>query len=138
MGIYPFGINNIFGQAIFDINPNNLLHSILSILEGNINDKSEMNYIQNEEESEKNILSTISKLLQNKKMLYNSLREELRQSPLTTNCYDMINEEVNGGFDEKGRPVNPKGDKIGLLKENSLSGQKILYCYAMVLRIIRS
>lgn len=45
-----------------------------------------MNYIQNEEESEKNKLSTISKLLQNKKMLYNSLREELRQSPLTTNC----------------------------------------------------
>ena len=45
-------------------------------------------------------------------MLYNSLREELRQSPLTTNCYDMINDEVNGGFDEKGRPANPKVIKL--------------------------
>jgi len=38
----------------------------------------------------------------------------------------MVNDEVNGGYDELGRPINPKGDKIGLLKENSLAGQKIL------------
>ena len=126
LGIYPYGINNIFGQAIFDINPNNLLNSILSILEGNINDTNEMNYIQKEEESEKNILSTISKLIQNKKYNYMSLREELKNSPLTINCYDMLTDEVTGGYDELGRPINPKGDKIGLLKENSLMGQQIL------------
>ena len=126
LGIYPFGINNIFGQAIFDINPNNLLNSILSIIEGNINVNKEMNYIQKEEESEKKILKSISKLISNKNFNYQSLREELKQSPLTTNCYDMINEEISGGVDEQGRPINPKGDKIGLLKENSLLGQKIL------------
>ena len=127
LGIYPFGITKIFGQAIYDINPNNLLHSILSILEGNTEDKNEMNYIQKEEESEKNIRSTISKLIQNKNYLYNALREELKNSPLTTNCYDMLNDEINGELDEKGRPIkNPEGDKIGLLKQNSLSGQKIL------------
>jgi len=38
----------------------------------------------------------------------------------------MINEEISGGFDEQGNPINPKGDKIGLLRENSLQGQKIL------------
>ena len=38
----------------------------------------------------------------------------------------MVNDELNGGYEELGRPINPKGDKIGLLKENSLSGQKIL------------
>ena len=38
----------------------------------------------------------------------------------------MVNEEVNGGFDELGRPINPQGDKIGVLTENSLTGQKIL------------
>ena len=126
LGIYPYGINYIFGQAIFDINPNNLPQSILSILEGNINDKREMHYIQNEEESEKNISIAISRLNQSKKNNYKLLTDELKQSPLTTNCYDMINEEINGGSDEFGRLLNPKGDKIGLLKENSLSGQKIL------------
>ena len=127
LGIYPFGITKIFGQAIFDINPINLLHSILSILEGNINENEEMNHIQKEEESEKNILATISKLIQNKKYNFNSLREELKMSPLTINCYDMINDEKYD-LDENGRPkpINPVGDKIGLLKENSLSGQKIL------------
>ena len=38
----------------------------------------------------------------------------------------MINEEINGGYDEKGTRINLKGDKIGLLKENSLQGQKVL------------
>ena len=54
LGVYPFGINNIFGQAIFDINPSNLLHSILSLLEGNVNvnDNNEMQCIQKEEENE--------------------------------------------------------------------------------------
>ena len=28
LGIYPFGIKNLFGQAIYDINPNNLLYLI--------------------------------------------------------------------------------------------------------------
>ena len=126
LGIYPFGISNIFGQAIFDINPSNLLNSILSLLEGNTNDKNEMNYIHKKEESEKSIKTEISKLIQNKKYFYEALRNELKQSPLTTNCYDMVNDEVNGGYDELGRPINPKGDKIGLLKENSLAGQKIL------------
>ena len=53
LGIYPYGINNIFSQAIYDINPNNLFNSVLNILEGNINDINEMNYIQKEEENEK-------------------------------------------------------------------------------------
>ena len=128
LGIYPYGLNNIFDQYIFDINPINLLDSILNILEGNINDKSQIDkYIQKDEEiKEKDILSTITKLILNKKYLYEKLREELRLSPLTVNCYDMINEEISGGFDEEGRPINPKGDKIGLLRENSLQGQKIL------------
>ena len=115
LGIYPYGINNIFGQAIFDINPSNLLNSILNLIEGNISDKKEMKYLQNEEESEKKILKTISKIIQNKKYYFKSLIDELKQSPLTHNCYDMINEEINGGYDEQGRPINPKGDKIGLL-----------------------
>lgn len=38
----------------------------------------------------------------------------------------MINDEVNAGIDEYGNPKNPEGDKIGLLKENSLLGQTIL------------
>ena len=38
----------------------------------------------------------------------------------------MVNDELNGGYEELGRPINPKGGKIGLLKENSLEGQKIL------------
>ena len=126
LGVYPYGINNIFGQAIFDINPNNLFNSILNILEGNINDINEMNYIQLEEENEKKILSTISELIQNKKYNFKLLREELKNSPLTTNCYDMLTDEKITGYDEQGRPINPKGDKIGLLKENSLLGQKIL------------
>ena len=126
LGSYPYGINNIFGQAIYDINPSNLLSSILSILEGNISEKNDMNFIQKEEESEKNILSAISKLIKNKKYYYKSLREELKQSPLTTNCYDMINDEVNAGFDDYGNPKNPDGEKIGLLKENALLGQTIL------------
>ena len=126
LGIYPYGINNIFSQAIYDINPNNLLNSILSILEGNMNDTNEMSYIQKEEESEKKISSTISKLIQNKKYNYIKLREELKNSPLTINCYDMITDEISGGYDEQGRPINPKGDKIGLLQENSLKGQEIL------------
>ena len=127
LGIYPFGINNIFNQAIFDVNPINLVYSILSILDGNMSDKNKMdNYIQKKEEKEKDILFTISKLIQNKNNLYENLREELKLSPLTINCYDMINEEISGGFDEEGNPINPKGDKIGLLRENSLEGQKIL------------
>ena len=126
LGVYPYGINNIFGQALFDINPNNLFNSILNILEGNINDINEMNYIQLEEENEKKILSTISELIQNKKYNFKLLREELKNSPLTTNCYDMLTDEKICGYDEQGRPINPKGDKIGLLKENSLLGQKIL------------
>ena len=126
LGVYPHGINNIFGQAIFDINPNNLLNSILNILEGNINDSNEMHYIQKEEETEKKIFSTITQLIQDKKYNYIKLREELKKSPLTTNCYDMLNEEKSGGYDEFNRPINPKGDKIGLLKEGSLKGQKIL------------
>ena len=85
-----------------------------------------MNYIQKEEGNVKNIFSTISKLIQNKKYNYSKLREELKNSPLTTNCYDMLTDEQNGGVDELLRPINPKGDKIGLLKENSLQGQKIL------------
>ena len=127
LGIYPFGINNIFNQAIFDINPNNIFYSILNILEGNVNEKNKMDiYIQRKEEKEKDILITISKLIQNKNNLFEKLREELRLSQLTLNCYDMINEEISGGFDEQGNPINPKGDKIGLLRENSLQGQKIL------------
>ena len=126
LGIYPYGISNIFGQAIFDINPNNILHSILSIIEGNINDKTEMNYILKEEESEKVIKSTISQLIESKNYYFRALREELKLSPLTTNCYDMLTDEVNAGLDGEGRPINPKGEKIGLLKENSLLGQKIL------------
>ena len=127
LGIYPFGITNIFNQAIFDVNPINLPYSILSILDGNISDKNKMeNYIQKKEEKEKEILLTISKLINNKNNFYENLREELRLSPLTINCYDMINEEVNGGLDEEGNPKNPEGDKIGLLRENSLEGQKIL------------
>ena len=59
LGSYPYGINNIFGQAIYDINPSNLLSSILSILEGNISEKNDMNFIQKEEESEKNILNLL-------------------------------------------------------------------------------
>ena len=104
----------------------NLLNSILRLVEGNISDKNEMNYIQKKEESEKNVKSNISMLIKNKNYQYKSLREELKMSPLTTNCYDMINEEVDGGFDDKGRPINPKGDKISLLQENSLLGQQIL------------
>ena len=127
LGIYPFGINNIFNQAIYDVNPNNLLYSILSILEGNMIDKNKMdNYIQKKDEKEKDILFTISKLIKNKNNIYENLREELKLSPLTINCYDMINEEISGGYDEEGNPINPKGDKIGLLRENSLEGQKIL------------
>ena len=126
LGVYPFGINNIFGQAIFDINPSNLLNSILSLLEGNINDKNEMNYIHRNEESEKSIKNEISKLIKNKKYFFENLRNELKQSPLTVNCYDMVNDEENAGYDKLGRPINPEGDKIGLLKENSLAGQKIL------------
>ena len=126
LGVYPFGINNIFGQAIYDINPNNLFNSVLNILEGNINDINEMNYIQKEEENEKKILKIITELLQNKKYNFKSLREELKNSPLTINCYDMLTDEHFGGYDEYNRPINPKGDKIGLLKENSLLGQKIL------------
>ena len=126
LGIYPFGINNIFGQAIFDINPNNLLNSILNIIEGNMNDSNEMSCILKEEEDEKNILQTISRLLQNKKYNFIKLREELKNSPMTTNCYDMLTDEITGGYDEQGRPINPKGEKIGLLKENSLEGQSIL------------
>ena len=38
----------------------------------------------------------------------------------------MLTDEKICGYDEQGRPINPKGDKIGLLKENSLLGQKIL------------
>ena len=126
LGIYPFGITNLFGQAIYDINPNNLLYSILSILEGNKNDNNLMNCIQKEEESEKDILSIITKLIQNKKFFFTSLRKELKMSPLTINCYDMINEEKEA-FEVKTKlPINPLGDKIGLLKENSLSGQQIL------------
>ena len=127
LGIYPYRISNIFNQAIFDINPNNLIYSILNILEGNESNKNKMdNYIQRKEEKEKDILITISKLIQNKNNFYENLREELRLSQLTLNCYDMINEEISGGFDELGNPINPKGDKIGLLRENSLQGQKIL------------
>jgi hypothetical protein len=85
-----------------------------------------MNYIHKKEESEKSIKTEISKLIQNKKYFYEELRNELKQSPLTANCYDMVNDEVKGGYDELGRPINPIGDKIGLLKENSLAGQKIL------------
>ena len=78
LGIYPFGINNIFNQAIFDINPNNIFYSILNILEGNVNEKNKMDiYIQRKEEKEKDILITISKLIQNKNNLYEKLREEL-------------------------------------------------------------
>ena len=126
LGVYPYGINNIFNKAIFDINPNNLFNSVLNMLEGNINEVNEMNYIQLEEENEKKILSTISELIQNKKYNFKLLREELKNSPLTTNCYDMLTDEKIDGYDEQGRPINPKGDKIGLLKENSLLGQKIL------------
>ena len=126
LGVYPYGINNIFGQAIFDLNPNNLLNSILNIIEGNMNEKNEMISIQNGEDNAKNILSTVSNLIKNKKYFYNLLRNELKQSKLTINCYDMINEEVDGGLDEFGRPINPIGDYIGLLKANSLTGQKIL------------
>ena len=86
LGIYPYGINNIFGQAIFDINPSNLLNSILNLIEGNISDKKEMKYIHNEEESKKKILKIISKIIQNKKYCFKSLRDELRQSLLTHNC----------------------------------------------------
>ena len=60
-------------------------------IKGNISEKNDMNFIQKEEESEKNILSAISKLIKNKKYYYKSLREELKQSPLTTNCYDITN-----------------------------------------------
>ena len=70
LGIYPFGINNLFGQAIFDINPINLLNSILGLLEGNANDKNEMNYIHKKEESEKSIKTEISKLIQYQKYFY--------------------------------------------------------------------
>jgi len=127
LGIYPNGIKNIFGQAIFDMNPNNLLHSILSILEGNVDDRKEMNYIQNEDkDGETNINSIKAKLINNNIFLYKSLREDLRHSPLTINCYDMMNEEISGGFDELRRPINPYGDNIGLFKKNSLAGQKIL------------
>ena len=126
LGIFPFGINNIFGQAIFDINPMNIFHSILSILEGNISDNNEMDFIQKEEENEKNILNAISKLIQNKNYFYKELIEELKQSRLTTNCYDMLTDEEIGGFDEQGRQINPKGDNIGLLKPDSLDGQTIL------------
>ena len=89
----------IFGQAIYDINPSNILNSILSIIEGNIDDKAEMNYIQKEEENGKKIRETISKLIDNKRYCYKSLREELKQSPLTTNSYDMLSDEVFGGYD---------------------------------------
>ena len=126
LGIFPFGINNIFGQAIYDINPMNLLNSILSILEGNISDSNEMNYIQNEEENAENISLTIKKLIENKNYKYVKLREELKNSPLTINCYDMLNEEIEGGYDEQGRRLNPIGDEIGLLKKDSLEGQNIL------------
>ena len=126
LGNYPYGINNIFGQAIYDVNPINILHSILDIIENNAINNNEMYYIQKEEENYKKIFSIISELIGNKKFCYNRLREELKKSPFTINDYDMINDEVNGGFDEKGRPKNPLGDKIGLLQENSLSGQNIL------------
>ena len=40
LGIFPFGINNIFNQAIlFDNNSNNILYSILNMLEGNAKEK---------------------------------------------------------------------------------------------------
>ena len=29
--------------------------------------------------------------------------------PLTTNCYDILKEEIDRGVDPEGRPVNPKG-----------------------------
>jgi len=45
-----------------------------------------MNYIHKKEESEKSIKTEISKLIQNKKYFYEALRNELKQSPLTTNC----------------------------------------------------
>ena len=126
LGIFPFGINKIFGQAIYDINPMNLLNSILSILEGNINESNEMQFIQSEEENGEKLSMTIKKLIENKNYKYIKLREELKNSPLTINCYDMLNEEKNGGFDEQGRPLNPYGDEIGLLKKDTLEGQKIL------------
>ena len=126
LGIYPYGINNIFGQAIYDINPINLLHSILSIMEGNISDKKEMEYIQKEEEENEKIKTIISKIISNHNYVYKLLRKELEESPLKTNSYDMMNEEVDGGVDKEGRPINPKGDEIGLLQGGSLSGQKIL------------
>ena len=126
LGVYPYGISKIFGQFVYDINPNNLLHSILSIIEGNMNDKNEMNYIQKEEDKEKDISSAYRQLIGNKNFCFYSLREELKQSPLTTNCYDMLSDEINAGYDKEGRPINPEGDNIGLFKPNSLSGQKIL------------
>ena len=129
LGSYPYGINNIFGQAVFDINPSNLFSSILSILEGNIPEKNDMSKIQKEEEKEKNIKNVISELIdnkKNKKYFYKSLREELKLSPLAINSLDMLNDEIDGGIDEFGRQRNPNGDKIGLLKENALLGQNIL------------
>ena len=39
LGIFPFGIDNIFNQAIFDNNSNNILYSILNMLEGNAKEK---------------------------------------------------------------------------------------------------
>ena len=126
LGSYPLGITKIFGQAIFDLNPSNLLHSILNIMEGNINDKNKMDYILNEEENEKKLDTIKSELKSNKRWYFNSLREELIKSPLAANCYDMMNKEIDGGFDEMGVPINPKGDNIALFQPNSLSGQKIL------------
>ena len=104
----------------------NLLNSILSILEGNISDSNEMNYILNEEENIENISITIKKLIENKNYKYVKLREELKNSPLTIECYNMLNEEIDGGYDEQGRPLNPIGDEIGLLKNGCLEGQNIL------------
>ena len=72
-------------------------------------------------------LSKIQKkkqLIQNKH--YKSPREELENSPLTNNCYDMLKNGFHADNDKEIKPINPKCDKIGLFKVNSLSGQKIL------------
>ena len=126
LGIFPFGINKIFGQAIYDVNPMNLLNSILSLLEGNISESNEMSRIQNEEENIEKIDLTIKKLIENKNYKYIKLREELKNSLLTINCYDMLTEEKDGGYDEQGRRLNPTGDDIGLLKKGTLEGQVLL------------
>lgn len=129
IGLYPIGITNIFPQAIYVPNPNNLIHGIASFF----GDNSVDSYGDSIERRAPQPVpfsvfrSCFETLIQNEnKPIFKDLKEYLYNTHHFMDAFSDIYNEEQEQRNERGELINPDGANLEMYQRNCLEGQKIL------------